>query len=82
MCTAHDARQNENVLCNQRDLPSPALSAKIIRFRLTQISDLVPPSRSQQGAFRDRHGRRERDAVDAMVLQTNGTEADGEVVWS
>jgi hypothetical protein len=33
--------------------------------RLTQISDLCVPSRSQGGAARDRHGRRERDAVDA-----------------
>jgi hypothetical protein len=49
---------------------------------LAQISGLSPPSRSQGGAARDRHGRRERDAVDADVLKTNSTEADGEVVWS
>jgi hypothetical protein len=42
------------------------------------VRRLVP----QGGAARDRHGRRERDAVDAGVLPTNGTEVDGEVVWS
>jgi hypothetical protein len=33
------------------------------------------------GAFRDRHERWAGDAMDAEVLLTNGTEADGEVVW-
>ena len=39
-----------------------------------------------RGALRGRHGRWERDAVDAASAhasaQTNGAEADGEVVWS
>jgi hypothetical protein len=35
-----------------------------------------------RGAFRDRHGRWARDAVDADALLTNSAEADGEVVWS
>jgi len=41
-----------------------------------------------RGAYRDRHGRWARDAMDAAVSggrtarQTNGTVADGEVVWS
>jgi hypothetical protein len=35
-----------------------------------------------QGAFRDRHGRWARDAMDAEVLATKGIEADGEVVAS
>jgi hypothetical protein len=35
-----------------------------------------------QGAFRGRHGRWVRDAVDVDVPLTNGTDADGEVVWS
>jgi hypothetical protein len=34
-----------------------------------------------RGAFRDRHGRWARDAMDADVLRTNSAEADGEVVW-
>jgi hypothetical protein len=40
-----------------------------------------------RGALRGRHGRWVRDAVDATVsvhesVRANGTEADGEVVWS
>jgi hypothetical protein len=41
-----------------------------------------------RGAYRDRHGRWARDAMDAAVSggriarQTNGTVADGEVAWS
>ena len=35
-----------------------------------------------RGALRGRHGRWVRDAVDVEVLLTNGTDADGEVVWS
>jgi hypothetical protein len=41
----------------------------------------TPPSCSKRGAFRDRHGRWAWDAMDAEVLVTNGTAADGEVVW-
>jgi len=35
-----------------------------------------------RGAYRDRHGRWARDAVDVDALLTNGADADGEVVWS
>jgi hypothetical protein len=40
-----------------------------------------------RGAFRDRHGRWVRDAVDvkrrsAIFARTNGVFTDGEVVWS
>jgi hypothetical protein len=35
-----------------------------------------------RGAFRDRHGRWRRDAVDADAPLTNGAKADGEDVWS
>ena len=41
-----------------------------------------PPSRPARGAFRDRHGRWVRDAMDAACQKTNDTGADGEVVWS
>jgi hypothetical protein len=43
---------------------------------------------STRGAYRDRHGRWVRDAVDVMAAQrkhfarTSGADADGEVVWS
>ena len=38
-----------------------------------------------QGAFRDRHGRWKRDAMDAIaqahIVRTNEAIADGEIVW-
>ncbi len=54
--------------------------------QITGLSRAIPcPLR---GAFRDRHGRWVRDAVDAAAssrvidARTNGEAADGEVVWS
>jgi hypothetical protein len=41
-----------------------------------------PVPLSQGGAFRDRHGRCERDAMDAGGAQDGRADADGEVVWS
>src|SRR6202012_3206216 len=38
--------------------------------------------RSPGGAFRDRHGRWERDAMDASVRLDEARDADGETVWS
>jgi hypothetical protein len=55
---------------------------KYFGSRLTQITSELTPSRSERGAFRDRHGRWMRDAVDAAALLTNSAKADGEVVWS
>ena len=62
------------------------------RANMSQASALVPSGKSRalfrasrglaRGAFRDRHGRWERDAVDAVVRETSAREADGEVVWS
>jgi len=44
--------------------------------------DYYNPIPSQiRGAFRDRHGRWVRDAVDVAAPLTNGAKADGEVVW-
>jgi len=49
---------------------------------------LIRHPASIRGALRGRHGRWVRDAVDAAVpggriaRQTNGADADGEVVWS
>jgi len=48
---------------------------------LTQIKIISAPSRPAWGAYRDRHGRWARDAVDAKAALTNGADADGEVVW-
>jgi hypothetical protein len=63
-------------------LPVQPRLQKYFGFLLTQITGLSSPSRPIRGAFRDRHGRGRRDAVDAEVPLTNGAEADGEVVWS
>ena len=55
------------------------------RVRLPDDPDTLHVSvipRSLRGAFRDRHERWAREAMDAEVLLTNGTEADDEVVWS
>jgi hypothetical protein len=35
-----------------------------------------------RGAYRDRHGRRQRDAMDAALHQTSVVAADGKGVWS
>jgi hypothetical protein len=51
-------------------------------FFFTEIVfiDAVPPPGRE--AYRDRHGRGKRDAVDALARQTNVAGADGEGVWS
>jgi len=67
---------------NQSDLPSPVLFEKIFRFSASPNQIDIPPSRPERGAFRDRHGRWVRDAVDALARQDERTKADGEVVWS
>jgi hypothetical protein len=48
--------------------------------QITAISSAVP--RPSRGAFRDRHGRWVRDAVDADGASDESANADGEVVWS
>ena len=48
--------------------------------QITGVFRAIPCS--IRGAFRDRHGRWVRDAVDANALLTNSADADGEVVWS
>jgi len=35
----------------------------------------------QEGAFRERHGRRGGDAVDVAARETGEAGADGEIVW-
>src|SRR3954451_19074342 len=60
-----------------------ALHAKIYRFRFSEIRDYVAPSCPRsRGAFRDRHERWERDAVDVKVARTSATGTDGQAVWS
>jgi hypothetical protein len=64
-----------------------SFSQKYSDFQKLQIGLYPSPSRLTRGAYRDRHGRWVRDAVDAAVsahasAQTNDAGADGEVVWS
>jgi hypothetical protein len=65
---------------DQRDLACPVLFAKTFRFRSAQITFTSAAVSSHRGAIAivTNAGR---DAVDANVLLTNGTGADGEVVW-
>ena len=61
----------------------PALSTKIFCF--TPRPNHRPMSRyplPTRGAFRDRHERWVRGAMDARCRQTSGIDADGKVVWS
>jgi hypothetical protein len=49
------------------------------RSQISGFSAAVPlPAR---GAFRDRHERWVRNAMDALARKTRRAEADGEVVW-
>ena len=63
------------------DLPVQPPLQKYFVSRLMQITSYLILSRPNEGrlAIVTNAGR---DAVDADVLETNGTAADGEVVWS
>jgi hypothetical protein len=63
-------------------LPVQSSAQKYFCFHPTQITGVFSSSRLTRGAFRDRHGRGVRDAVDADGALTNALEADGEDVWS
>jgi hypothetical protein len=54
---------------DQSDLPCPVPFQKIFRFprRANHLYKFARPA-PHRGAFRDRHGRRVRDAVDAAAL--------------
>lgn len=68
----------------QRDTPCPVPAAKIFLFPPTPTQHYkprVPPP--LRGAYRDRHGRWVRDAVDARgARDVRASIADGESVWS
>jgi hypothetical protein len=61
---------------------SSTVSKNIPLHSLLETPLWIPPSRPSRGAFRDRHERWVRDAVDAAVRETGATVAYGEVVWS
>jgi hypothetical protein len=60
------------------------LGAKIFRSarRANHRYQLAPFQAREEGAFRDRHERWVRDAMDVAVHETNAQAADDEVVWS
>jgi hypothetical protein len=64
-------RRNDDLL-NRINLICPVQSClkKYSRSRLTQITSISAAIPSHRGAFRDRHGRWARDAVDAAALGT------------
>jgi hypothetical protein len=64
------------------EFPVQSLSQKYSASPQTQIKSISVAVPAHRGAFRDRHKRWARDAVDADALLTNGADADGEVVWS
>ena len=51
-------------------------------LRKSEVVYLVPVSRTHRGAFRDRHERWVRDAMDALAPLTNAANADGKSLWS
>jgi hypothetical protein len=64
------------------DTSVQSLLKKYSDFQKCQISPAYRRLVPTRGALRGRHERWVRDAVDVEVPLTNGTEADGEVVWS
>jgi hypothetical protein len=82
--TKEVARRAKNSLSGKSPKTCPALSRKIFHFprRANRRYQLAPSCTPQRGAFRDRHERWVRDAVDAAVRETGATVAYGEVVWS
>jgi len=61
------ARKRRFVEPHQADLGRPVLSKKIIHFSSISFGVFLCPSRLIRGAYRDRHGRGARDAVDATA---------------
>ena len=66
--------------------PVQPCSRKYSASRLPQITRTVSAVPAREGAYRDRHGRRAGDAMDAVVsgaiiARTNDAAAYGEVVW-
>jgi len=62
-------------------LPVQSWLEKFFILPVGQIIFTSPRVSRPQGAFRDRHERWVRDAVDALAWKTNAQEADGEATW-
>jgi hypothetical protein len=72
-------------LARRTDLPvvsSPPAKNNSFREQVETAIEGLPSRASSRGAFRDRHGRWVRDAMDAGARLTGARFADGEVVWS
>jgi hypothetical protein len=66
------------------DLPdvSSATRKNISVFRKCNSVYIIVHPAAVRGALRDRHGRWQRDAMDALGRKTSDTDADGKTVWS
>ena len=67
---------------DQADLPCPDLSAKRFLFSLTPNHFYNSPRLTHERGVSRSSWTRDGMRWTLMVLRTNGTEADGEVVWS
>jgi hypothetical protein len=77
------ASKEKKATGGQGDATRPVALAKIFPFAVDPNHFIsLAVSFSQRGAARDRHGRWERDAVDAIGASDESADADGEVVWS
>jgi hypothetical protein len=75
-------RMRQNNATGKSEKPVQCARQKYSSCRVGQISDLNPPvSPDKRGGSRSSRNAR-WDAVDADAPLTNGTDADGEVVWS
>jgi hypothetical protein len=66
------------------DLPdeSSRVCENILLFRSENQAYMVAVLLPIRGAFRDRHERQQRDAMDAMTCLTKHVVAYGQAVWS
>src|SRR6267378_6723178 len=68
------------VICPSGSLLTPVsspLCKNILLRHLVETDLLIPPSRPTRGAYRDRHGRRARDAMDAAAFCARGDRRAG-----
>jgi len=66
-------------------LPTVLVQPPLQKYFALPVGQIISTSSRHpacQGAFRDRHERGVRDAVDAWARRTNALEADGEVAQS
>jgi hypothetical protein len=73
-------RQNNPTGKSPEGASSPS-GKNILIFRNRKPAYIHPHPVPARGAFRERHGRRGGDAVDAAARETGDADADGEVVW-